>query len=591
MRPAAVRSIWRSRLRPFWRLEAALYEGVAARLTTLGENFLVLEAAAESRQFFGELPKMAYLEALALARAGSPQRCLEMLVDRGELLAGETNVPDIPWRVEALRGRVCKDGWKATGDARLLSDSFEHYLQAYRQSGGDPFPGVNAASMAFLAGRGDHARTLAGEVRARLGSAHSGEDYWAAVTRAECSLILGEIQTAHGEYRAACAAAEIPRGNLITTRAQARLLLAHHGGDARTFDDAFALPNVACFSGHRTDDPDRESPRFPENKTEAVAARLREILLAHHIRFGFSSAARGGDILFSEAIRALPEGETNIFIPGERETFRRASVDSVSGPSWDERFEQALAEADEVTTIDLCGDEPQPVDFDYCNRLTLGAAMFRARELDSELTFIALWDGRPGPRGGTADAVRLAREAGLKVEIVNPMQPEVVSVHPGNHQAPGGENNLFAILVMDLGREAVPRFLAKARWNIWDSPLLTSIFTSTEEAVLAAKAIMASGEFTSSKIALHFAPLDFLADPAKDTVHPSGIHLKHARDMHGLCLPQSICASAEFAAATRFENSGAEFEYIGRLTSPAGIPDRQVYRLTLEPRPAAPSSA
>ena len=517
LRPAAVRSIWRSRLRPFWRLDPALYEGAAYRLATLGENFLVLEAAAESRQFFGELPKMAYLEALALARAGSPQRCLELLLDRSELLAGVADAP-------ALRGRVCKDGWKATGDERLLRESFEHYLRAYAESGGDPFPGVNAASMAFLAGRSDQARALAGEVRARLGSARHDEDYWSAVTRAECSLILGEIETARDEYKVACSAAEIPRGNLITTRAQARLLLAQHGCDARAFDDFFALPNVACFSGHMTDEPGRESPRFPESKTQAVYTRLREVLLARNIRFGFSSAAKGGDILFAEAVRALPEGETNIFIPGGGEIFRRASVSSAYAPSWETRFEQALAEADEVTTIDLCGEEPQPVDFDYCNRLLLGAAMFRARELDSELTFIALWDGRPGPRGGTGDAVRLARKAGLKVKVVNPIQPEVPCLHFDTHQAPTEEASLFAIHVISLEDQPVPRFLAEARWNIWESPLLTSIFASTEEALVAAKAIMASGEFGNAKIALHFAPLDFLPDPAKMSfIHAASI--------------------------------------------------------------------
>lgn len=574
MRPARVRAVWRKRQRPFWRLEPALYEGMAKRLAALGENFLVMEVVAESRRFFGETPQMTYLEALALARAGSPQRCLEILLERRELLAGIADAP-------ALRARICKDGWKATGDSRLLEESLRHYLHAYRESNGDPFPGINAASMSLLAGRADEARSLAAEVRERLGSPRADEDYWAAVTRAECSLVLGDIETSRDQYRTACGGLDVPKANLVTTRAQARLLLASHGCPPRDFDAVFSLPNIACFTGHRIDDPDRATPRFPASAAPAVAARLRELLSAANISLGFSSAAQGGDILFAEAIRASPGGETNIFIPGDREAFRHASVSMKSDPSWDQRFDQTLAEADEVTDIEIArGDIPQPVDFDYCNRLCLGAAMFRARELDSELTLVALWDGRPGPRGGTSDAVRLARRAGLNVEVIDPLQPSAVNVSSIEPEVPAGERNLFSIVVVRVGSGAVPSDLGKAQWVVWDQPLLTGVFASTHDAVSAAKSLLSSGAVCDGRVGLHFAPLEFLSDPLKSATHPGGIHLRRARELHQLCLKNSVCASAEFAAAARLENAGAEFEYLGSLGFGSSSPERQVYRLT-----------
>lgn len=575
MRPSAVRSIWRTRLRPFWRQEPRLYEGIASRLAALGENFLVIEVAAESRLFFGDLPKMVYLETLALARAGSPQRCLDILLERREVLAGVTDAP-------ALRGRICKDGWKATGDARLLAESLDHYLLAYRESGGDPFPGVNAASVALIAGRNEEARALAAEVRSRLGNACAGEGYWAAVTRAECALVLGEVEIARGEYRKACAGGDVPRANLVTTRSQARLLLPHHGCGERDFDDVFALPNVACFTGHKTDDIARPAPRFPASNVPAVAARLREVLSARQIRLGFSSAARGGDIVFAEAIRDLPDGETNIFIPGDRENFRRASVTTGVDPSWDLRFEQTLADADEVTEIEPCrGDGLQPVDFDYCNRLCLGAAMFRAQELDSELTLIALWDGLPGPLGGTSDAVRLARKAGLNVEVIHPSEDGPVHLSPAvEEEAPREEGHLFSILAIHLHSDTIPSVFQKAVCLQWDKPIVTAVFSSTHDAIAAAETLLDEGCKGEMRVALHFAPLEFLKDPTgKNSAYPGGVHMKRARELHSLSLPESVCASAEFAAAARLEGSDAAFEYLGQLNPEAGVPDRRVFRV------------
>ncbi len=573
LRPAALRQIWRERLRPFWRLVPELYEGIASRFAAQGENFLVIEVAAESRRFFGEQPSLLFLEALAAARSGSPWRCREILVSRPDVLA---QVADAP----ALLARTFKDAWKATGDPRFLEQSFDYYHRAYLDSRGNVFPGVNAAAMALLAGKAETARTLAGEV---LGSLDSpvAEDYWTAVTRAECLLILGEVSRSREQYRLACAVSEIPRANLVTTRAQARLLLPCHACGARDFDEVFPLPNIACFSGHRIDAPGRTPARFPASAVRAVAARIGEILRGYRIEIGYCSASQGGDLIFAEVVRGLPGGETRIFLPGGREDFRRTSVSVEGDSSWDARFDTALAEADEITELELSGSGgPGPEDFDYANRACLGAAMMRARELDCELKLIALWDGLAGPKGGTSEMVGLSVRAGVSVEVIDPIRPEAQPRAATTASDPVDTGQLFSIVVFREAGGAIPAEPARARWLLWEDPFFTVIFRSAADAAAFAAEIAGAH---GSKAALHFGPVSLIVNPLTGEEAPGGIHLKRTRELLASCPDGRVCASAEFAAVARLEGFPGDFEYLGRLSPACGGPERQVFQLAPEP--------
>ena len=104
-------------------------------------------------------------------------------------------------------------------------------------------------------------------------------------------------------YSAAATGSPQPYANLMTSRAQVRLLLPALGLDLRAFDSCFPIPSVACFSGHRLDEPDRRASRFPAASAEAVKDRIRDAVTKLRIGFGYSSAANGADILFLEAMQ------------------------------------------------------------------------------------------------------------------------------------------------------------------------------------------------------------------------------------------------------------------------------------------------
>ena len=570
LRPPALRDIWRERLRPFWRLHPDLYEGLAKRFAAQGENFLVIEVVGESRRFFGERAGMLFLEALAAARSGSSGRCREILLSRPDILAQEADAP-------ALLARTFKDAWKATMDPHFLERSFEYYLQAYRDAPTNAFPGVNAASMALLAGKTETARELAAEVRRCLDGSNS-EDYWTLVTRAECSLILGDVDLAKEGYRAACAGGDVPLANRVTSRAQARLLLAELQYSGNDFDTVFALPGIAIFTGHRIDAASRPSPRFPASALPDVRNRLKSLLSSQRIEIGYSSAAQGGDILFAEALQEDPASEIHLFLPEDRERFRQQSVTVPGDPSWDARFEAVLEAADDLVFLDPA--RPGALDsefFDYINRVSVGAAIRRARELDCELRLIALWDGAPGPKGGTSDVVQLAHAAGIPVEILPPILPGRTPEF--SRKTPEPDLGLFAIVCGPLGDNEISATLfgesPASDFTIGEAHFF-AYFEKAEAALAFARRVPSS---VDAVISLHFGPVTWSPNPVTKRNAPGGRHALRALEMHDLCPTSGICASAEFAAQAAVEGNLTAFEYLGRVAASPGKPERQLFRL------------
>jgi len=429
-----LRRIWNARLRPFWRLHPGNYHFLTNRLIELGENYLAIEVAAEGAEFFGDDPKLILASALASARCGAMGHAKEILSGKQAVLTGANEYL-------SLVGRTYKDLWKASGDARDLKESYRAYLEGYSlEKGRAPakaaFPGANAASMAFLLGETDEATRLAREVLNWL-NGQASLDYWGQVTRAECELVLGEVETSWEHYRAAAAEAPQPYANLMTTRAQVRLLLPRIGYEMRAFDSCFPIPRVACFSGHRLDEAARPQPRFPEAWAEPVKGRIRDAIKRLGIGFSYSSAANGADILFLEAMQEIESEqgararETYVNLPLPAAEFIELSVRHPSSPEWIERFHRVTDSATAVTSTSAGLPASETV-FEYANEFSFGAACQKAREFDTDLILLAVWDGSSGDgRGGTADVVRMASAAGKRIEIISP--------DPGSQEPPRAE--------------------------------------------------------------------------------------------------------------------------------------------------------
>jgi hypothetical protein len=178
------------------------------------------------------------------------------------------------------------------------------------------------------------------------------------------------------------------------------------------------VERVAAFTGHMVDAPDRASPRFPVTKVEAVRKAVAEQLERLNIKYGFSSAARGSDLLFiEELLRA--NGRARVFLPFPKEYFARTSV----GFGWDDRYYQVLRDNRvEVTVLSdhlLLGADESAA-YDRCNAEIQEAAIAYAQKTGSKPVLLTVWNGNPGEgRGGTADAVQAWKQRGYEVTMIN----------------------------------------------------------------------------------------------------------------------------------------------------------------------------
>ena len=165
---------------------------------------------------------------------------------------------------------------------------------------------------------------------------------------------------------------------------------------------------TVLFSGHRIDPPGAPTPRFPLHREGAardwLAAQLRPGDIA------ISSLADGGDILFAEACRAKGL-QHHIFLPSPSEAFLDTSV----AEPWRSRFHRIwdTTPPDCRTILPDPGADP----FDACNRamVVFGETFHMPRIL------MTIWDGKPGPAGGTASMVALALALGIHVQRFDPL--------------------------------------------------------------------------------------------------------------------------------------------------------------------------
>ena len=76
-------------------------------------------------------------------------------------------------------------------------------------------------------------------------------------------------------------------------------------------------------------------------------------------------------------------------------------------------------------TITCAEDADETAQCEYASHVTLGAAMLRAGRINAKLHALVLWDEADADspqRGGTGQFVALCRQAGVPVEIINPLR-------------------------------------------------------------------------------------------------------------------------------------------------------------------------
>jgi class 3 adenylate cyclase len=410
-------SIWRARDAADWSLSPEIYRALGQKILQQGEPLLAFDVAREGLSIFASDVRLRQLQGLALARSGASERANEILEElRNEGQADEETL--------GMLGRTYKDlaahAELPTGRTTFLRRAAEIYTQAYETTGGY-WTGINAATMNLLCGEIDRARELARKVRDECLKEiedPGGDSYWKLAALGEAALILRDQSQAEEWYARAADQGKDRYGDLQSSRRNARLILQHWNDDQNWIDNYLKIPCVILFAGHMIDRPDRPSPRFPSELEPFVAKEIHNKINKLKPGFGFSSAACGSDLLFIEAMLDI-EAKVSVALPYEREQFIRDSVDFVPGSDWRARFESVLARVARVIIVSTQRLDVGGVSYNFCNDMLLGLAAIHARQLDTPLVPLAVWDGTPGDGpGGAASAVQNWQNLGYEPEIV-----------------------------------------------------------------------------------------------------------------------------------------------------------------------------
>ena len=292
----------------------------------------------------------------------------------------------------ATRARLLKDAALRAG-----AEERQHLLIAAAQAYGradsvrpQPYTQINQASLHFLAGDHDRARSIAQDLLARMARATDLAEtpYFIAATRAEAHLLCGDIAAATQAMRDAVAADADGWADRASTLRQFALILAARGADARWLDE-FRPPRSINFAGHLGVAPAQAS---------ALRAEVDGWLAEHAIGFGFGALAAGADIVIAEALLARG-GELHVVLPTRLDQFVAQSV-APYDPAWGPRFAACLAAAESVQCVTSVTGTYEPLATQLAADVAMGACVLNARRLQSSAWQLLVIDDAPGTFGG-----------------------------------------------------------------------------------------------------------------------------------------------------------------------------------------------
>ncbi len=450
-------------------------------LEARGAYFRAADAADRALAALGddvdleERYQLRYLHVRIVARSGATQQARK-LYDDYRIGAREHDLD-----ARTLDARILKDkALKTTGPKRnqRLWEAARKYHDVFDQLPAS-YPAVNAATLYFLGNMEEEANAVARLTLAAC-EAENPEGDWAAyfhaATLAEAYLLLGDAQSAREHIERAGTLEAVDYATRTTTRKQLKLICEAKQIESDILD-AVRVPGVLYFAGHIIGAPG-QGGRFPAEQEDYVRDEIEQYLDDHDIGVAFGSLAAGADILISEA--CIRRGiDLHAVLPFSKSDFIRESLQR-SGDGWLERFEQCCAwcEASEAegkgsvqyaTDGSFLGDESL---FMYAARFAMGLAMLRARNLDTDLRMLAIYDGKGGTGVGTDGSIDVWTVAGLPCDIISVTESDGPRITVGDDAPidlarPGlslPEREPRAILFGDvvgfsgLGEELVPLF-------------------------------------------------------------------------------------------------------------------------------------
>ena len=559
-------------------------------------------------------PATWQLLASALLRAGAASQARDVL--QTLLTHGHQDEETL-----GLVAREAKARW-LSGEPQALLEAQAAYEQAFERTGGT-WTGVNAATLALVAGHADRARSLAGRVHERLVGVAAGDagTFWHEATCGEVALLLGHLEPARTHYAAARAMAPRAWGDLHAVRGNAQAVLRALGWSQDALADLFPRISVVVFTGHMVDRADRASPRFPAKDEIRVQRVIDAALAEHEVVLGVAGAACGADILFLEAVHRHG-GETFVVLPHGVEDFRRTSVVEVGGPSWGSRFDMALERCRELT---LLSDHPgEDLSYQFQGAVMAGLARLKAQSFGGTVQGFAYWDGEPGGVGGTGMVVQEWQRNGLAVHRLAWQGPSstafglVVGNPPAlplSNPRAASDQRVVAMLFADavgfskLAERQVRTFV-EAFWgrvaallgtvplpallttNTWGDGLFL-VFSDVVEAARLASALahlaaqtdwaaLGLTAQTNLRIALHAGPVYEIIDPVVRRSGFAGTHINRAARIEPVTPPGQVYVSEAFAALLALDDRAGEFrcEYMGSVPLAKDYGRLRTYRLS-----------
>lgn len=341
-----------------------------------------------------------------IARSGDTERAWQMFEGAGLLESGGDA------DILTLKGRLLKDKAIKAADAER-SDLFTAAQSAYLEAASllpSTYPLINAATIALLDGRREHARALAGETITMLDSgAHEPETpYWLGATRAEAELLLGRLDEAKAALTDAVTEAPAAWEDHASTLRHFRLIL-NALEQPSDWLDRHRPPASLHFSGIVRIGPDEH---------RAVKA-ITEALDVIDPGFAFGALAAGADIIVAE-ILVERGAQLHVVLPSSLAAFRRDSVRPF-GEKWEHRFDALIRVAESIEPIEHL-DRVSEAGIVVADEIAMGLAIRQARILESSASALRVGEtleGRPANRaldrawvqqGHAVHAVSIPRE-------------------------------------------------------------------------------------------------------------------------------------------------------------------------------------
>lgn len=466
------------------------------------------------------------------------------------------------------------------------------------------------------------------------------KDYWAWVGRAE--LLMGQALLA-GDRQALQAVADdyaeaarhhtgyfqlrISRKNplLLAQWAQSRDDKKWEGlcDEVRRW---LPIPAVLAFVGHIVDATERPQARFPQSQCARLQQTLSEYIKEHDIGWSYAAAAAGADILMAEAMHEA-DRRINVILPFDEEAFCKTSVAlrddvvEVGQSLWSERFWSVLniAREQKRESIWRASTHRMPdnsIHFAYSNDVIHGLARLQAERLDTEVRYLAVWDGETGDGfGGTADAVAAWSHNGRDVQVIDPKAAETIYTIPsGTAPKPvlPWNKRLDELSRGDMALKAMV-FTDVQGYSCFDEPQIKAYYeqlltlaadllkphkshvefsnTWGDAMFMVFDDLGRAGDFALSlcekvaqlnrekhwerfelpnplhvRVALHAGPVQCLYDPVLDKELYSGAQVSHAARIEPVTPPGEVYASVGAAAlAAAWNITSFRCDYVGKV--------------------------